>query len=413
MTDTDATSPAERADSDRRFLPRAIPGRREEDLSRTKFFGADTGPKERHQERRPLFHLFVLSVTFVVGLSFIILGNVRFAALLFFPPHIEAVGKVLASGMNYATFDLNIESRRLRHAHIANLPRTPEVAVLGASHWQEAHAGLVPERDFYNAHVHRDYYEDVLAVTEMFVRNNRLPAQMIITIRDNLFTPVEARTDYLWIPAIPYYWDMAQRLDLQSSPWVDAVPLPQIQAAISLSELRANFSRWTDAEIRPHVTAATKHNSLDILLLDGSIAWSHAHDAFFTAERARQEALAFAAQRRNDPPRIDPRGVAAIDRLLEFLQDRGVEIYLAHPPFNPVYYDALRGTPYMDGLARIEGLTRSLAEKYGIQVIGSFNPHTIGCREEMYIDAEHSNPKCLQKVLDEYRALAGSPLSPS
>ena len=39
--------------------------------------------------------------------------------------------------------------------------------MLGASHWQEAHADLLPGRRFYNAHVHRDYYEDLLAVAEM------------------------------------------------------------------------------------------------------------------------------------------------------------------------------------------------------------------------------------------------------
>ena len=50
-----------------------------------------------------------------------------------------------------------------------------DVVVLGASHWQEAHADLLPGRRFYNAHVHRDYHEDLLAVVEMLLRHDRLP----------------------------------------------------------------------------------------------------------------------------------------------------------------------------------------------------------------------------------------------
>ena len=145
--------------------------------------------------------------------------------------------------------------------------------------------------------------------------------------------------------------------------------------------------------------------ALDILLADGSIKWSRQHDALYTPAYIREKALTLAAKRRNDPPQIDPDGVVAIDRLLAFLQDRGVEVFLAHPPFNPLYYDAVQGSPYMEGLEGVKALTRELAEKYGLHIIGSFNPYDLGCSAEMYIDAEHSNPKCLQKILIQYFAL--------
>ena len=156
------------------------------------------------------------------------------------------------------------------------------------------------------------------------------------------------------------------------------------------------------------MTQVEKHPTLDILLSDGSIAWSDKHDALFTRELAKEKALSFAAQRRNDPPQVDPQGVIAIERLLQFLQDRGVEVFLAHPPFNPIYWDAVQNSPYIDGLAEIEALTRRLASQFGLNVIGSFNPYDLGCRAEVYIDAEHSNPSCLKKVLDQYIALDAS-----
>ena len=368
--------------------------------------------RDHDAEGRPMPHLLLVLAFSILGLGLIWLGNARLAPLLFDRAAVEDVAAILADGSNYATYDLNIESRALRRAHIANLEETPEVAVLGASHWQEAHSYLVPTKNFYNAHVHRDYYEDVLAVTEMFVSADRLPRQMIITIRDNTFTPVADRTDFLWMPAIPDYRKMAKRLDLQAHAWVDTIPWPQIRESLSLTALEANANRWAKAPVQPHVTKSEKLDSLDILLADGSIKWSREHDDLFSAEYARSNALAFAEQRRNDPPKVDPNGVLAVDRLLEFLKDRGVEVFLAHPPFNPIFYDAVRGSAYAEGLGRIEALTREFAEKHDLQIIGSFNPYDLGCGAELYIDAEHSNPQCLQRVLNQYVVLdqpIGSP----
>ncbi len=393
---------AGRSVKDRRFLPRANAGRRAKDSYTVGGIGDSDAIENTEKKAQPLLHLLVLLCCSIIGLSLISFGNAQFAPLLFNAAAVERVAATLASGSNYATYDLNINSRALRRAHIANLKETPDVAVLGASHWQEGHASLVPGKHFYNAHVHRDYYEDMLAVTEMFVSSNRLPKQLIITIRDNLFTPVDERTDFLWMPAMPDYRDMAKRLDLPAHSLLKTIPLPLIRENVSLTSLRANFTRWRTAPVLPHVTTSVKLESLDILLADGSIKWSKQHDALFSSAYAREKALSFAAQQRDNPPPIDRDGVIAIDRLLEFLRDRGVEVFLAHPPFNPIYYDVLAGSPYLEGLEQVKAVTRELAEKYGLNIIGSFNPYEVGCRAEQYIDAEHSNPQCLQRILTQY-----------
>lgn len=399
------TPSTERGGRDRRFLPRANAGRRAEDLHTAGGIGGDEEIENSDAKLQPIVHLCVLLCISIIGVGLISFGNARYAPMLFNTFAIENVAKHLATGSNYATFDLNINSRDLRRLHIANLSETPEVAVMGASHWQEGHADLLSERRFYNAHVHRDYYEDMLAVTEMFVSSDRLPKQLIITIRDNLFTPVENRTDFLWMAGIPDYRKAARRLGLQAHPYTKTIPIPLIRQRVSLALFRANLDRWTSAPVLPHVTSEVKLDSLDILLADGSIKWSKEHDTLFSQERARTEALAFADSKRNDPPQIDPEGVHAFETLLQFLQDKGVEVFLAHPPFNPLYYDALQDTPYMAGLEKIEALTRGFADKYGLKIVGGFNPHELGCGAELYIDAEHSNPQCLQNILTQYLEL--------
>ena len=395
--------PGERRQDARRILERADTGRRQADREQHELISEDAEASEPTGIFAGRYVLLVAAI-FVIALSVVQTGNVGLAPLLNDTGKVDAVAGVLASDRNYHTYDLNIETRRLRHQHIQRLNRTPEVAVLGASHWQEGHSYLGKDVDLYNAHVHRDYYEDILAVTEMFVRYGKLPPKMIITIRDNLFTPVDDRTDFLWVPVLDDYRAMATRLGIPAhNAYTDGIT-PQLRQRLSLPLLQANAERYFSAPVKPFASKLEVHPTLDTLLPDGSIQWSLLHNEVFTKERSKQQALAFAEQRRNDPPKIDEVGVASVDKLLGFLSEAGVEVYLAHPPFNPVYWDTLQGSSYMDGLRKVEELTKKYAAKYDLKVIGGFNPHKVGCTKEQYIDSEHSRPECLARIIDEFLA---------
>jgi hypothetical protein len=332
-------------------------------------------------------------------------ANRLYASEMYDDGGMAPAAEAFAKGMNYAVFDLNLNIRKLRDKHMALLAETPDVAILGASHWQEAHSGLVKHIKLYNAHVHRDYWEDMLAVTEILSRHDRLPKKLIISVRDNLFTPMDQRKDFLWEPGIPYWRAMADKLGIEKESYLASLPYQRLRERFSISMLFNNVARWYNASERPHATTENRFETLDTLLPDGSIRWSKQRLKLFTPERAEREALAFAAKRANSPPMVEERGVAAFEKLLDYLKAQGVTVYLAQPPFNPIYYDKLRGTPYAEGLEKIEDLTRGIAARHGLKIVGGFNPHKVGCDASMYIDAEHSNAACLQKVFDEFSAL--------
>ena len=57
--------------------------------------------------------------------------------------------------------------------------------MLGASHWQEAHSGLVLTAGSTTTRTSIGYYyEDFLAVVEMLIQHRRLPDTLILSIRD-------------------------------------------------------------------------------------------------------------------------------------------------------------------------------------------------------------------------------------
>ena len=350
-------------------------------------------------------HVAVFLSLCLLGVAGIWQVNKHFSPMLFNQSLIEKVAQAHVGGQNFGVFDLNINIRDLRDATIARMDHTPETVVLGASHWQEGHVDLMPGKDFYNSHVHRDYYEDMLAVTEMWVRHDRLPKEMIIAIRDNLFTPIEHRTDFLWLPGIKYYRDFAKRIGIEPHAEWETLPIDTWRQLVSLPLLYSQAKRQLTASKQPHATDERSFDGLDTLLPGGSILWSGEHKRLFTQKRARDEALAFAEAKRNDPPRIDPKGVAHLEALFEFLIAKGVKVTLVHPPFNPVFWNAVKDSPYMNGLNRVKALTRHWSATYGFPIIGGFSPEHVGCTAEMYIDAEHSNPDCLAKIFQEYSAL--------
>jgi hypothetical protein len=353
-------------------------------------------------KERPGRFLMALGAFTAVAMAALWQGNKLFAPEMYSRAGSVEIAEAFAKGRNYAVFDLNINIRELRDEHIKRMSATPDVVILGASHWQEAHDWIVQHKRLYNAHVHRDYYEDMLAMVEMFVRHDRLPKQMIIAIRDNLFTPVAQRKDHLWLPGVPYYEAMAKRLGITAHrPW-ETAPYQRWAELASLPMFHANATRWTNATFRPRRTFEAEHSRLDTLLPGGSIIWSHEHQALFTQKRTREMSDDFARQRINQPPVIDPKGVEHMDRLLQFLKDKGVEVFLAHPPFNPDYYNQVMKGPYAKGLRAVEALTQTFADKYGWQVVGSFDPAKVGCDSPMFIDAEHGSPECLAKLLHQY-----------
>ena len=359
----------------------------------------------RNVADKPSFYALITLMTICLGVAGVWKANVAYAPEMYDQNGMVPVAEAHAAGQNYAVFDLNLNIRRWKEELVARLDYTPDLVVVGASQWQEADAKLVRSERMFNGHIHRDYWEDLLGVVEVYARNKRLPKRMIISIRDKQFTPVELRKDFLWEPGIANYRRMADHLGIQKEDAWKTYPYQRMKEKLSLTMLIDNVTRWYNAEDRPRPSTEQHFEHLDTLLPDGSILWSAEHMAFFTPERMKSEALALAEAARNSPPVVDPLGVQAFDTLLGFLKSQGVQVILAHPPFNPVFYDAVQGSRYLPGLDNIRKITKDLAAKHGLHMIGEFDPAKVGCTTEQYIDAEHSSPPCLQKIFDQYEAL--------
>ena len=360
-----------------------------------------------HSNATLSYTLFCL-VLIVIGLAGVWKGNKAYGPEMYAEDGLLPAVEAFEKGQNYAVFDLNLNIRKLHELQVSRMTETPDVVIIGASHWQEAHSGLLKGMKLYNSHIHRDFWEDLLGAPYIFAANSRLPKRMIISIRDNQFRPIVTRPDYLWEPGIANYRLMADKIGVEKESYWKTFPYQRIRQLFSISMLFDNVTRWYNADVRPHATTEMRSETLDMLMPDGSILWSKKHLAFFSPERMIREATALADLRRNDPPQVEKRGVEVFEKLLDYLKAQGVTVYLAQPPFNPIYYDSLQGSTYFEGLQKVDAMTHDIAARHGLKMIGGFNPHKIGCTSDMYIDAEHSNPTCLQKIFDEFAKVVES-----
>ena len=224
-------------------------------------------------------------------------------------------------------------------------------------------------KTLYNAHVHRDYYEDMLGVTEMLVRHDRLPQQMVITIRDNLFTPVEAARTTSGCRACPITgpwpsdWRCRRTRHGRRCRW------QRWREQISLPMLLGNAQRWYMAGKRRTRRASATTTSSTSCCRTARSSGRREHRRLFTPERARARTRSSSpSQPSISPPRsirtASPRSTA----LLDFLNERGATRCSSRiRPSIPTSTCACRDTPYMEGLRRVDGAdARASPRRYGL-----------------------------------------------
>lgn len=330
--------------------------------------------------------------------------NYHLNPMIYSSSHLRTIASRLNAGGNYAIYDPNINWRALRREHIRIMTTTPDVLLVGGSDWQEASADLVQGKNFYNAHVHADFSEDIFAITYLLEDSGRLPETLILSIGPLAFQPLDRREFTEWLEWVPEYRAMADKLQVERHFWFELLRKKHWQALLSLPELKHQFElRRRRAEIAGP-TDLNETESLDVIVADGSLKWSKASQARLTPTKAQEASLRMLRRlSRIDEkePQVDPALVEATDKLIAHLRTSGVNVVLVLAPFNPEYYDVAHQLPFGKTLHEVESIAKRFGEKFGITVAGSFDPHEVGCTAEQFYDSHHPKHACLKLVFKQ------------
>ena len=314
------------------------------------------------------------------------------------------VAGVFEQGQNYAVYDPNLDFRGLRREHIKGMSATPDVMIFAGSRFELATKKLFPNRSFYNAFAHNDYFEDLLAITELLLANNRLPKSLVLGVRFATFLPLADRETEEWKMFSPEYRAMADRLGIEKISFAQSFPWRHWSQLLSIESLKHRFQFGASKGTAPGPTASDQLPDRDVLHADGSLAFSVEHQGTFSPESARADATQRAtkvAKKTNWP--VDAARVAALAPLLAFLRDQGTHVTIAITPHHPAYWAGIVNAPYGRTLQTIETKVQEIAKVNGAALVGSFDPAKAGCKESSFRDYIHMDEACLKAVFDQIK----------
>jgi|APSaa5957512493_1039668.scaffolds.fasta_scaffold06534_1 hypothetical protein len=91
--------------------------------------------------------------------------------------------------------------------------------------------------------------------------------------------------------------------------------------------------------------------------------------------------------------------INVISILVNYMKKNGFSIVFM---MTPHHHNILKNPNSRSALAisQVEPIIRSLGDKLGVNVLGSFNPNTVGCTDDQFYDDTHAKPLCLNRILN-------------
>ena len=373
-------------------------------------------PMHAFSARRFLHYLIILVGT---GLAAIAIANYLLDPLHFRRSVLSELAAAHQSGKNYAVYQANLDYRALRREAVALMTKPPQIIVFGGSRFELARADMFPGKTFYNAFVHNDTYEDALAFAGILYEHQRLPKNLILTVRFKTFLPIDPalRETEEFKNFWSEYRSMADRLGLAKEPLWKVVPVGYWLNLFSISNIRRQLSYRLKGRHEGPVDADSM-DDMDVIHADGSLAFSKEHSTSWadlllsrgvknmvsTAATIAEDAELRAAKMSelSEWP-IDHQRIEGFGKLLAFLAQQGTHVTIAITPFHPAYYRRMAGSPYGKSLAAMEDHVGAVAVANGASLVGSLDPDKIGCKESNFRDFIHPDAVCLKTVFDQIK----------
>lgn len=350
--------------------------------------------------------LVVFIATLVVGATAVVTANFWLDPMNYSTTYHRKAAAAFEAGKGFAIYDPTIDYRGLRREHFRTMAKTPEVVLFSGSRFELVHAGMFPGYSFYNSFVQRDYWDDNMAIAEILETADRMPKNLLLSVRLFSFRPHDKRPEGdQWKMFVPEAASMASRLNTEPPSRLDNFPWAHWLSLFSIDKLSHQIKmRWNHGGQGISVTDAKTLADMEVLHADGSLSFSDKHRKSFTPDAARAGSAKKAAEDRNKPvTKPDPKQLAQMKALLERLVAKGVNVAIVITPQHPAYWQGVAGSPYGQMLVDLENEVRGIATAAGAQFVGGFNPTVAGCPETAYRDFIHVENDCLQTIFSKIK----------
>lgn len=278
----------------------------------------------------------------------------------------------------------NFNDRNLLLACMRTLPEPENMMVLGSSRVLSFDHTMFGEEKFYNAGLSEATFYDLLAVTGILVKEEKLPKKMIIGVDSFLFN--SSTNNEKWRELEDYEKYMEEVLSDENTVWHGREKNTGLEPGkyLSLDYFRYNVTLLPKKERFSVSYVSDWDNAMYCKHCDGSISYQETlrnvseQEVIDLTEQAIDEKVVY---RMTGYEKIDEQTLMMFKQLLQYLKDQGVEVILYLPPYSPMMYDYIGSEEAYRITCEVEEEVKKVSLELGIDLYGSYDPKP--CKLEM------------------------------
>ncbi len=301
----------------------------------------------------------------------------------------------------------NVDERLLKRYIIEQMPKDVDCVLLGSSTVLGIRKEHVGTDRFFNLGVSSADYYDIMATAAMLEMNNVKPKRIILGVDHYYFCEWIYENNARSKSWRPYAEYMSQVLE-NTKPL-----LPQL-------DLKAQ----KEEQFRQLLSITYFQASVEFVKNNGSLRierWGVVDDEYTGAYFQADGSMVYPRDYEDTTVEAALNAVASLDmeyqfgsythmnakskeqfaRLVDYWKEQGIEVEFFLCPMSPALWERYDTEQYPI-LSEIEEFVCNMAEKYNINVIGSFNPQNVGLTKEDYYDARHIRHSKIKKYFQFY-----------
>lgn len=302
----------------------------------------------------------------------------------------EVASNVLAGKSVFVTSG-NLDERHLKKAVIEGMPKEGTTIVLGPSFSMGISTG---EEGFYNLAMSAADYYDYLAVLGIMEYNGKHADKVILTIDSYCFNRkfVESFTAHTALKEYSQYMlDILNGVDTKtpgehdlSMTWqrvLQSLSVTYFQGAVDMvkanGSLKAERVGLAESDCKSAYYRSDASYAYDEVTENATFEYHNEYCGSYNLDFNLTQGV-----------HIDSEYADTFDRLIKYLQDNGTEVELFLSPVSPSLWDSYDATNH-PLMAELADYATTLSDKYGVKIIGSYNPYDLGLTDADFCDIHH------------------------
>ena len=316
----------------------------------------------------------------------------------------DGIAAQMAAGKNVEGLEeSDYNDRNLLAARLQGMEEAPQVMVLGSSRVYTFDHTMFGTDSFYNAGLSEATVYDLLAVSGILFKQDKLPETVVIGVDAFLFN--KSHDNEKWKELESYANYMSLTMEGKLSPEL-AHPRKDTgrdwKKTLSLDYFRYNVTLLPEG--KRFAVSYTEDWETDGYLKhsDGSVSYQRELREVNPAdveEMTRQAMEEHVVYRMTDYEEIDKQHFQYFSWLIEDLQQAGVEVILYLPPYSPMMYNYIESEEAFQIALEVEEEVKNLAARKKIALYGSYDPAGCGLAMTDLYDVYHVKA---EKTADTY-----------